>query len=327
MSLQSFYEQHKGLTVGIVIVVLAIAYSTVVKNSSYRYFTNGFDGNFVTSQSGAPAMMGGVEYTTMDAAMDKVMYGEESVAATRAMLPPSPEPGGPYGSGDDIVIDEAKIIKTANMDLEVDSVDNALEGIANIAKNLGGEVNYSSTSEDDAGNRYGSMTVKVPVDTFDQARSQIKEISVFVKNENINTSDVTEQFIDIEARLKNLKAEEQSYLTLLSRATRVEDIITITNRLTTVRSQIESTEGRKRYLEGQTDMSTIHISLSEEHELTQPTKKWRPIVVIQDAMRNTIEQFKGFYANVIEFIFWTIGSIPYLIIAGLVYLGYRRFKR
>ena len=321
MSVQAFYEEHKALSIVILIVLLAIVYSLFQHKVNFRLVTTA--DNSIAQDATVFSMGKGVGGGTLDSfAME-----EAAVSRSAGLIAPSPQPPSFFGSGDDIVIEDEKIIKTAFLALEVDSVDQSLNAIENIAKTQGGFVTNSSASEDTEGTRFGSITIKVPVDTFDTARGQIKDAAVFVQNENINARDVTEEFIDIEARLRNLQAQESSYLTLLNRATKIEDIIQITNSLTNVRTQIEQTEGRKRYLEGQTDFSTINVSLSEEREVTLPSRKWRPLAVIQDAARNTVSQFQGFVDNVVEFVFWTIGIIPYLIVIALIFWVFKRFRK
>lgn len=310
MDLLLFFKRHKVISLVGIVLVLVIFY--LYGQGGISSFSRATSGSL---SFGTPQATGGRAFSEL--AYDK----------SRAIGSIPPYPSDPYGSGEDIVIDDAKVIKNASMNIEVDSVTAAIFAIENIAKSLNGFVLNSAASEDRNGNKLGSVAVKVPVSTFDEARNKIKEIAVFIKNESTNTRDVTEEFIDIEARLVNLRAQEVSFRTLLNRALKIEDIITITNSLTNVRSRIESTEGRKRYLEGQTDFSTINVSLSEDREISVPSKKWRPLTVFKDAARNTVNQLQGFIDNTFKFLFWTIGIIPYVLVAAAIFWFIKRFRR
>ena len=319
MSLQSFWNEHKAISIAGIIVILAIIYS----GYQNRSFSTSTGGTISFNDSSLGYAEGNFNKSFDTSAVQEQTAGR---VAPSSYIPPTP--GSPsFGSGEDIVIDDEKVIKTANIDMEVDSILTAIPAIENITKRLEGIILNSSSSEDPTGAKYGYISVKVPVDTFNQARADIKEVGVFIRNENTNARDVTEEFIDIEAQLINLRAQENSYRTLLNRATKIEDILTITNSLTNVRTQIERIEGRRRFLEGQTDFSTINVSLSEDKEVTVPSKKWRPITVIKDAARNTVNQLQGFIENSIEFVFWLLGIIPYLlVIVVLIWLA-KRFRK
>ena len=303
-----------------IVVILVVVYSGL-QNRGFSSATGGT----VSFNSPSLGFDGGANF---DKSYDTFAVEEQAIGrvASPSFSPPIPG-GGAFGSGEDIAIDDERVIKTANINMEVESVTTAIPAIENITKNLKGIIVSSSASEDTAGSKSGYITVKVPVDTFNQAREEIKDVGVFIRNESTNARDVTEEFVDIEAQLINLRAQEDTYRTLLNRSTRIEDIIQITSSLTNVRTQIERIEGRKRYLEGQTDFSTISVSLFEDSEISVPSKKWRPITVLKDAARNTIDQLQGFVDNSIEFVFWALGTIPYILVILVLVWIVKRLKR
>lgn len=96
------------------------------------------------------------------------------------------------------------------------------------------------------------ITVKVPADRFDVALAEMKQTADQVVNENAGVADITAQHIDLSARINNKQAEEKAYENLLGSATKVTDVIEVTQQLTNVRTEIESLEQQLRYLEGQT---------------------------------------------------------------------------
>ena len=106
-----------------------------------------------------------------------------------------------------------------------------------------------------------TITIRVPQDQFFVALDKLQGLGT-VQSQNLSTQDVTEQFIDLQARLKSAQAEEQSLLALLDKAQTVGDIISIQQQLTEVRSQIEMLQGQINYIQGRVDMSTITVTLS-----------------------------------------------------------------
>ena len=105
-----------------------------------------------------------------------------------------------------------------------------------------------------------TLTLKVPVDAFDQTMQRLREIGSPLA-ENVSTQEVTEEYVDLEAQVRNLEATEQQYLRFLERAQRIEEILPIQQRLTEVRSQIERIKGRMTLLQRRADVSTITVSL------------------------------------------------------------------
>ncbi len=151
------------------------------------------------------------------------------------------------------------VISTASMSIEVDVVPEATASVRTIAEAHGGFIENLSTSG--VGNRQSaSITVRVPQDRFDAAVEQLGRLGD-VPSQHISSEDVTEEFIDLKARLNASTREEQSLLSLLERADSVADVLGIERELTRVRSQIERLQGQINFLQSRIDLSTIHISL------------------------------------------------------------------
>jgi len=105
-----------------------------------------------------------------------------------------------------------------------------------------------------------TLTLKIPVDSFDQAMLRLRELGSPL-SEQVSTQEVTEEHVDLEAQVRNLEATEQQYLRFLERAQRIEEILPIQQRLTDVRGQIERLRGRMTLLQRRSDVSTITVSL------------------------------------------------------------------
>lgn len=212
---------------------------------------------------------------------------------------------------------ERKIVKNGRINLEVKSVVDAMDEIAGIADELGGYVVSSDKYETDEG-LSANMNIRVPVDTFDQAFDRLRQLAIDVPYESTDSIDVTEEYVDLQARLRNLEATEDQYLALLERAESVEDTIQVWRELSNIREQIERIQGRMKYLERTSDMAFIRISLSKPGELAGP---WSP----SDALRSAIGGLITFIRGLATGLIW-VGVFSWIWIPALVFYLRRRRK-
>jgi len=130
-----------------------------------------------------------------------------------------------------------------------------------IAAGLGGDL--LALSQGGSGDQKSALlTIRVPSSRFDDALNQIKKLDGEVLNSNVDAKDVTEQFVDVQARLAAKKAEEQQYLTLLGRASTVDEILKVQGALGSVRVQIEQLQAQVNSLSSRIDFSTITMQIS-----------------------------------------------------------------
>jgi len=227
---------------------------------------------------------------------------------------------------------DKKIVKTGNLSLKVEKAAMAAESITNIAKLNKGEVSNSSFSESSRGTKSGYITVRVPYQNFDAVFTEIKKVAAQVMSESSNAQDITAEYIDLEARLKNTQAEEASFVALLNRSGKIEEILSVTREVARVRGEIEQLQGQMRYLSSQTDMSTITVSLSEDVEIASAGQAWRPWQVVKLSVKQLITAGQNFVDGLIRFVLVVLPIILiYALIIWLVYyIGkkiYYRFKK
>ena len=158
--------------------------------------------------------------------------------------------------------------------MTADDVDATVDAITKAAINAQGFIQYSSVEEDYVGNRVGNVTVRVPVSAFEATLAAIKALGVRVERESTQGQDVTEQFTDLEARLRSAQAQEAQYLVILTDAVTVGDVLAVQEHLADVRMQIESLEGQIQYLENLTSYSTITVEVTQETRVTLPEEKF-----------------------------------------------------
>jgi hypothetical protein len=159
----------------------------------------------------------------------------------------------------------ASIVKTADLQLEVarEELDDAVDRATATAATYGGFV-YSTSIDDKEGEaRRASLVVRVPSNDFEQALADIKGIGD-VREQSVSGKDVSQQFIDLQARIRNLGAQENVLIRLMRRATSISQTITVQDQLSGVQLEIERLEGRLRFLQDRTELGTISISLIEE---------------------------------------------------------------
>lgn len=163
-----------------------------------------------------------------------------------------------------VTLEEQKIIKNAQITLEVPSPEEIAERIMDMVEENDGYIADASQSyrPEDEKSEF-SITARVPSGTFSEFYEQVRGLGVTTSSRQW-TRDVTEQYIDLTARLKNLESEEAALKRILERAETVEDTLTVRERLHRVRAEIDSLQGKLRHLENQTTYSTFHIQIKPE---------------------------------------------------------------
>ncbi|MGE7761586.1 DUF4349 domain-containing protein [Peribacillus sp. NPDC097895] len=210
---------------------------------------------------------------------------------------------------------ERKVIHQAQLELKVNSLEKAQMKIENKVEEYGGYVVESNIYRADEEMVEGSITVRVPEDHFQDFLSDSEGQASEVVGRNVTGQDVTEQFVDLKARLKSKRAVEERLLVFMQDAKKTEDLLKISSDLAAVQEEIEQLTGQMKYLENQTSYSTVTITLSQDR-----------IVVpgIENKELNTWERTKkqlATSANLIlkagsGIIVFIIGNLPILVILG-----------
>lgn len=228
------------------------------------------------------------------------------------------------------LLTQQKIVKNGSFSLLVGDVENVADNIKAVATRLGGFVaNYTvgglnhspiKSTPVSSKEKYGSVTIRVPASSFDEAMDEIRKLAVEVQKENITANDVTEQFIDLEARLRNLKAEESQYLDIMKRAYSIVDTLSVAQRLADVRGRIEQLEGQLKYISNQVEMSSINIMLAAEASAEIFGFRWRPLVVIKQAFRDGLSALM----NYADWMIWLMFRVPVILLwfATVFFISY-----
>ena len=154
---------------------------------------------------------------------------------------------------------DRKIIQSTSVDIEVEEVGGSFQDIIRFAETAGGFVASSSFSNRDE-EQIADVTIRVPANQYQSVLANIRGMGT-VTTESSDANDVTEEYTDLQARLRTLSATEQRYLELLGQANTINEILTVQDRLDVVRGQIEQVLGRINLLEHLTDLATITVHL------------------------------------------------------------------
>lgn len=207
---------------------------------------------------------GGDDEGESDAAGAGVSYGAEGGGGSGELA--EDESGGvrtmEFGGSAAPTVSQS-IIKTADIRLEARHGDftQAIQEIESAAPRYGGFV--FSTSLDDASTKSGRIVLRVPAEDFESALRDVKDAGELL-GENIAGKDVSQEFIDLEARINNLQAQEAVFLDLMDRATTITQTVRMQNQLSSLQLDIEQLQGRLNFLEDRTALGTISVSVIEE---------------------------------------------------------------
>ena len=162
---------------------------------------------------------------------------------------------------------DAKIVYTANLDLETTAFDQAVSDIGAAVEHFGGYFANSSQNGNNSGYRYADYTVKVPKNQFQNFLNSIGEVC-HVTYTSTSAEDITDSYYDVDSRLKTAQTKLERLQELLSRADNMSDIITIESAISDAEWEIENLTGTLRTYDARVDYATVYLSLREVYKLS-----------------------------------------------------------
>lgn len=214
-----------------------------------------------------------------------------------------------------------KIIHTASLEMVVQHPAEVADRIAAVAENLGGYIVRVEDGGEDS--TAATLSVRVPAAKYQEARSKVRELGVRVENERIDSQDVTSQYVDQDANLRNLKAEEAQYLGILKQATTVKDMLAVSEKLSEVHGQIEQQQAEFNALAQETETVAMTIALRSEAEAQVFGLNWRPGYRIKMALRDGLEGIANYATAMAAILFYLpavlLWSVTILIALGLAF--------
>ena len=207
---------------------------------------------------------------------------------------------------------ERKLIRNARLEFETEDLDQTAAQIRQAVDKhkgyLGSEqsLNYETRQST-------TIQVRIPATSFEAFIEEISKGVTQFDEKNISARDVTEEFVDVEARLKNKKELETRYQEILKQAKNVKEILEIEREINSLRSDIESMEGRLNYLKNQVGLSTVHITYYKETPKS---------VAFGQKFR---QGFRSGWTNLVWFLVGLVNIWPFLILLGLAIFGLKRY--
>jgi hypothetical protein len=248
--------------------------------------------------------------------------GEAAKAMAAPPPPPSPSAASPVAQtppGSVAVPAERKIIRNGSLTLEVRRLDEALSAIRSATEKAGGYVTNESQGKDEYGARQGSITCRVPAAALDKTLAQFQTFGK-VEGVNVTAEDITEQYFNLEIRLRNQRDLETRFRALLDKpGNKVSDLLEIEREMARVRGEIDELEGRKRFWDSQVSLSTLTIQLHEP----------RPAIVGEGGgILGTLKSaFRQLGENLVETIAWLIASLGVIVPAVLaLWIAWRLWR-
>lgn len=219
---------------------------------------------------------------------------------------------------DKTVVNKQKIIKDGNITVKSSDINASKKGIDHLLKTLNAYYENEDLQNNEQSISY-TLKIRIPAAHFEKLIVGIENGKDKIESKNIQTRDVTEEYVDIETRLANKRDYLKRYKELLSKALTVKDILAIEQNISSLQEEIESKEGRLNYLKDQISFSTLNISLYKEKEFTNN---------YQDSFLTRVKTavIQG-WTSIVDFVLWAIGIWPYLIIIPAVFFVIRKIIR
>lgn len=219
---------------------------------------------------------------------------------------------------------ERLVIKTADVTIQVDSVRDAEAAVRAKVGELGGYIVKVETSGTDQSLR-AQIIFRVPAQRFDDALSGVQGLAKKLISRSVSGDDVTEEFVDLDARLRNLEATRARLQSFLEKADQVEDALKVNEALSTIQGEIEQIKGRIQFLKQSAALSTISVSLTSVPVAPLIAEdSWQPLAVARGALRELIGFGQGLVEIAIVLLVWTPVWLPVLL---LLRWGFRRLRR
>jgi hypothetical protein len=220
------------------------------------------------------------------------------------------------------------IIKVGSLAIQVTGIDAALSAATQQITALGG---YASGSErnGDGDSAQATITYRIPAARWDEALTGLRGLAAKVLEERTSTEDVTDQVVDLGARIRNLEATERALQAIMDRATEIKDVLAVQAELTSVRGQIEQLTAQKTKLEAQAAFSTLSVTFAlKPNPILTSQEQFDPAAEVNEASASLVSVLQGLATAGIWFaIVWLPILIALAIVGGIGLFILRRVRR
>ena len=226
---------------------------------------------------------------------------------------------------------ERMIVRTAQLELSVKDPTAAADSISDLAAKLGGFVasaNLHTETYDEGTTTYGSITIRTPAKNYDDAIQQLRSIGT-VLSYSSQTQDVSKEYVDLSARLRNLQAAEKRLQEIMAQAKTTKDVLAVYHELNQVQGEIEQIKGRTEYLKHSVALATITVQLEQQSTAQVSVGKWNLKGQVAEAIEFLIKTFKMLVTLLIWLVIYIlpIAVVLYIVIGLPLKWIVRRVKR
>jgi hypothetical protein len=222
---------------------------------------------------------------------------------------------------DDVQITQRKLIRSGRIEFRTQDVARTKTELSKICESVHAYLS-NETQRDTREILSYSQTIRVPESGFDELLTNTEKLAQHINHRSVETDDVTEEYIDIESRLKAKRELEKRYLELLNKAQKVDDLLQIETEMSKVRSDIESMQGRLNYLRNRVAYSTLNVTYYEEKVVTAEFGFTSQVVT---SLGRGWEDFLAFVVRALAA--WPMGLVGVMMVTiGMKYWN-RRKKR
>jgi hypothetical protein len=308
----------KALKIVSVVVIIAVILMAAFFSQRGEYSSVGYGGGTGKAPSGNSTASAAPARPSSPAIADDAGFGDYNKAEE------APAPGTNQGAF------TRKIIKEGRAQIQTKEFENSLSAIDNLIAQSGGfaemrEVNGNGINRNDL--RYAYIVFRVPADKFESIMQSMDSVGTVVSS-NTSGTDITEQYMDIETRIKNLKIQEQTLQDLMAKAEKLEDVITLEARMAELRYEIESRENELKNYDRLVQYSRISVNLAEVVEVTQIKPVPRTLGErISDAFSEAIDDFT---TGLEDFTIWMVANwitFIFIVIIAVVFIAVMRKAR
>ncbi|MCE0723014.1 DUF4349 domain-containing protein [Legionella resiliens] len=213
------------------------------------------------------------------------------------------------------------IIRNANISLQVDNINSAMEKISQLAENSGGYVVSSNLMQDnnDANNTTANISIRVPAQGLNNALTALKSLATQVTQESITGEDITQQFVDLQSQLNNLQTAKEQLSKIMAKAKETSDVLSVFKQLSDVQGQIDVIQGQLKYYKESVAYSLININLNMNPIIqTEQQKQWKITEAFIDSYHALVDQLRTVTYGLIEFFVYFLPLIVLWIFICLI---------
>ena len=254
-------------------------------------------------------------YTTLPSADSQIGIAPDSYSGMKApkrggIIPP---PSYDYAPAPEVT--DRLVIEQSYLSLLVKNVRESADKIIKHAQTSGGYM-VNSSFESPNESPTSTVIVRIPSKDLDSTLDFFRKLSIRVVSENLTGQDVTDQFVDNEARLATLNQTKAKFQEIFDRAAEISDIVNIQQQLINIQSQIDAVKGQQQYLEKSAQMAkvTIYLATDELSLPYAPSDSWRPSVIFKQAVRSLVLHLRGIASAVIWIVVFSVFWIPVLLV-------------